>query len=63
MSGHVRGQVKQLRRTEDDHTGRSISTLFILRPTQLNHVLCRRMRNVNLAENGIPVVREPDACQ
>jgi hypothetical protein len=48
------------RRTQDDHAGRAISTLLILCPAELNHILGRRMSDVDLAKNRISVICEAE---
>ena len=47
-------------RTQDDHACRPISALLVLCPTELNHIFCRRVSDVDLAKNRISVICETE---
>lgn len=43
-------------RTKDDNAGCAIPTLFILSTTQFDHILRRRMCNINFTEDRISII-------
>lgn len=42
--------------TQNNNTGCTVTTFLILRPTKLNHILCRGMGDIDLAKNSITVI-------
>ena len=52
---------KQLAR-EDDDARRAVAHLLVLAARQLEHVLGSRVRHVDLAQDGVAVVRDDDAA-
>jgi hypothetical protein len=45
---------------QNNHAGRPISHLLILRPTQLNHALGGGVGHVHLPQNTMPIIRDHD---
>ena len=45
--------------TENDNTRSTVTNLLVLRSRELDHRLGGRMSNVDLSENGVPVVSKP----
>lgn len=48
--------------TEDDDARGSVANLLVLRAGQLQHALGRRVRHVDLAEDGVAIVRDDNAA-
>ena len=48
--------------SQNNHRRRPVPSFFVLRARQFDHTLRRRMRDVNLSQNRIPVIRQHDAC-
>lgn len=47
--------------TQDDDARRAVADLLVLRPRQLDHALGRRVRDLDLAQDGVAVVGEAAA--
>ena len=47
--------------TKDNDTRRAVSTLLVLCPAELDHVLCGGMCDVDFSENGVTIVRQPSS--
>jgi hypothetical protein len=48
--------------TEYDHRRSPIPDFLILRPTQFNHALSRRMGNFDFSKNCVAIIRENNSA-